>query len=128
MTIDVTVSIPDEMYRHAERLARLREQTVAEVLLNSIVLPEVEEESEDVDVAREEAAFKRLHPMLRGKYFGQYVAIYQGELIDHDADQVALFLRTKEKHPNQFIWIAPVREEPIETFYIRPSRLPENNS
>jgi uncharacterized protein (DUF1778 family) len=130
MSKKITIAIPDEMYHRVERIARLREQEIAEVLLESIVLTEAEQVIEDEDsiVAREEAAFKRLHPMLREKYLGQYVAIYQGKMIDHDPDQVALFLRTKERYPDEFIWIAPVGEKPEETYVLRSPRFVENGS
>ena len=74
-------------------------------------------------VAREKAAYKRLHPLLREKYHDQYVAIYGGELIDYDKDQIALFLRVKERYPNKFVWIAPVQAEPEETYVIHSPRL-----
>jgi hypothetical protein len=124
----VTIAIPDELYQRAERIAHLREQAVADVLVDSIVLVDVEETDGEnaLAVDREEAAFKRLHPMLREQYFGQYVAIYQGKLIDHDSDQVALFIRTQEKHPDEFVWIAPVGEEPEETYVLRSPRFVEN--
>lgn len=130
MSKKVTIAIPDEMYHRVERIARLREQAVADVLVESIVLTEVERvvEEEDSIVAKEEAAFKRLHPMLRENYLGQYVAVYQGEMIDHDPDQVALFLRTKKRYPDEFIWIAPVREEPEEIYVLRSPRFVENGS
>lgn len=124
----VTIAIPDELYQRAERIAHLREQAVADVLVDSIVLVDVEETDGEnaLAVDREEAAFKRLHPMLREQYFGQYVAIYQGELIDHDSDQVALFLRIQEKYPDEFVWIAPVGKEPEETYVLRSPRFVEN--
>jgi hypothetical protein len=126
----VTIAIPDEMYQRAERIAHLREQAVAEVLVDSIVLAVIEESGGENDLAvdREEAAFKRLHPTLRERYLGQYVAIYQGELIDYDSDQVALFLRIQEKHPDEFVWIAPVGEEPEENYVLRSPRFVENGS
>jgi hypothetical protein len=130
MTKKVTINIPDEMYQRAKRIARLREQPIADVLLDSIDLTKTERRAEDKDtiVDKEETAFKRLHPMLRKKYLGQYVAIYQGELIDHDPDQVALFLRIKEIYPDEFIWIAPVGEEPEETYVLRSPRFVENGT
>ena len=130
MSKRVTLAIPDEMYQRVQRIARLREQEVADVLLESIVLDEAEQAigEEDTVVAREEAAFNRLHPMLRDKYLGQYVAIYQGELLDHDVDQVALYLRVKGQHPGEFIWIAPVGEEPEETYILRSPHFVENKA
>ena len=120
----VTLAIPDEMYRRAQRIAELREKRIADVLLESIVLVETREPAvdEDIIVDREEVAFKRMHPVLREKYPGQYVAIYQEELIDHDVDQVALYLRVKEQYPGQFVWIAPVNDEPEETYVVHSPR------
>ena len=85
-------------------------------------------ESQDVDdqekvaMDREEAAYLRLHPSLLENYQGQYVAIYGGELIDHDKDQVELYLRVKSSYPDKFVWIAPVCPEPEETYITRSPR------
>jgi len=85
-------------------------------------------ESQDVDdhekvaMDREEAAYHRLHPSLLEKYPGQYAAIYGGELVDHDKDQVELYLRVKARYSGKFVWIAPVRPEPEETYAVRSPR------
>ena len=79
-------------------------------------------------VDREEAVFKQLHPLLREKYLGQYVAIYQDKLIDHDANQVVLYWRVKERYPDEFVWIAPVGETSEETYVLRSPRFVESAS
>ena len=71
---------------------------------------------------REEAAYRRLHPSLLEKYPGQYVAIYGGELVDYDTDQVKLYLRVKSCYPGEFVWVAPVRPEPEEMYVNRSPR------
>ncbi len=76
-------------------------------------------------VAREEAAFYRLHADLWQKYPGEYVAVYNEELVDHDPDQVALYLRVKARYPGQFVWIAPVRETAVEEYVMRSPRFVE---
>ena len=124
MSEQVTLTIPTSLYRRASRIAQARQQDVADVLVEAIVLTEEVEEETAVD--REEAAFRRLHPSLRQQYAGQYVAIHGGELIDHDTDQVALFLRMRQQYPNQFVWIAPVRETPEEIYQMRSPRLAES--
>lgn len=121
----VTLTIPTNLYRRASRIAQARQQDVADVLVEAIVL--VEEAEGETAVDREEAAFRRLHPLLRQKYEGQYVAIYGGELVDHDTDQVVLFLRMRQQYPQQFIWIAPVRSTPEEIYQMRSPRLVENS-
>jgi hypothetical protein len=129
MGVQVTLTINDELYRRAKRIARSRQRDVAEVLAESITLPESagppeeRDEQRDTAVAREEAAFHRLHPELWLKYPGEYVAIYNEEMIDHDPDQIALYLRVKAHHPDQFVWIAPVRAQVEEEYVMRSPRL-----
>ena len=89
---------------------------------------DAQNESQSIDdrgkaaMDREEAAYRRLHPSLLEKYPDQYVAIYDGELVDHDSDQVELYLRVKLRYSNKFIWIAPVRPESEETYITRSPR------
>jgi hypothetical protein len=128
MSTQVTVTISDELYQRAQKVARIHQRDVAEILAEAIVLePDGGERvAGETAVDREEAAFYRLHPELWQKYPGQYVAIFQSKLIDHDEDQLVLFHRVKQKHPGEFVWIAPVREEPIEEYVMRSPRFVEN--
>jgi hypothetical protein len=127
MSVKVTLNIDNDLYRRAEKLARLRRRDVADLLAESITLPETTPTKDtmpegDMAVAQEEAAFYRLHPELWQKYPGQYVAIYNEEMVDHDSDQVALFLRVKARYPDEFVWIAPVQETAVEEYIIRSPR------
>ncbi len=79
-------------------------------------------EQEKAVMDREESAYHKLHPSLLEKYPNQYVAIYGGELVDHDSDQVDLYLRVKSRYPDRFVWIAPVHAEPEEIYVTRSPR------
>ncbi len=79
----------------------------------------------EMTVAREEAAFYRMHADLWQKYPGEYVAVYNEEVVDHDADQVALYLRVKACYLGQFVWIAPVRETAVEEYVMCSPRFVE---
>lgn len=80
----------------------------------------------EYDMAREEKAFYNLHPILKEKYLGKYVAIYQDELVDHDDNQLELYLRIREKYGKEFVMITPVNEEAKEEVYtFRSPRLLE---
>ncbi len=132
MSTQVMLTIPDDMYQLAQQIARVRRRRVDEVLVDAIDLADEridldENGNSESAVDREEKAFRQLHPILREKYLGQYVAIYNGELIDHDIDQVALYLRVKDRLPGKFVWIAPVREQPIEEYVIRSPRMAGKN-
>ncbi|RIK35790.1 MAG: hypothetical protein DCC55_29230 [Chloroflexi bacterium] len=76
----------------------------------------------DEAVERERAAYIALHPMLLEKYPGEHVAIYGGALIDHDIDGVALSQRIYARFPDEFVWIAPVQEHPLEEWVVRSPR------
>lgn len=67
-------------------------------------------------------AFRRLHPELLESYLNQYVAIFQGKLVDHDADKLALYKRIEVAYPNDFVLMRPVLEQPEREFYFRSPR------
>jgi hypothetical protein len=52
-------------------------------------------------------------------YPDEQVAIYQGQVVDHDKDGAALSLRIYQRYPHNFVWIAPVNKLPIEEWVIR---------
>jgi hypothetical protein len=63
-------------------------------------------------VDAEQATFQSKHSELAAKYLGKYIAMYQGEVIDSDTDERALYIRVYRRHPNAVIGIFPVRESP----------------
>lgn len=122
--IQVTLNIPSHLYQLAQQVAKLTQRPITEVLVESIVREDIKggSTSEDNDIARERAAYMRLHSMLLEKYPGQHVAIYGGQLVDHDLDDVALSLRIYQRFPNDFVWIAPVKQEPLEEWVVHSPR------
>lgn len=129
MSKQVTLTIPNELYQRAVTAAQLSNRSVSDVLAAAIVLEPPVETPPPADDAlqramdREEAAFHRLHPQLKQMLKGMYVAIYEGQLVDHDADQVALYLRVKAQYGKAFVWIAPILAKPEEIYTIRSPRL-----
>lgn len=133
MTATLTVTFSGELAEKIEQLASLRQQNVDalfETLVNQ-AWPDQGEASDAPAEPGEEAtpemqAYIALHPMLKEKYFGQYVALYQGKLIDHDPDHEALYTRIDAQYPDEFVWISPVEEEAIPTLVFRSPRLEWN--
>lgn len=64
-------------------------------------------------------AYIALHPQLKTTHFGQYVAIYGGQLVDHDADHAALYERIDARYPNEYVWMSKVEAEPMQTLHWR---------
>jgi hypothetical protein len=71
---------------------------------------------------QETEAFRRLHPELLAKYLDEYVAIHQGQVVDHDIDQLALFLRIDAQYPHTPFLIKQVLPSPEEVYTIRSPR------
>jgi predicted transcriptional regulator len=132
MIIDVTVSVTDVVYERVQRLARARHQDLSSFLADALDIGVIQVESqssdrqespEDAALDREMQAYIALHPMLKEKYFGKYVAVYQGKLVDVADDLGTLHERIHALYPKQIVWIAQVKAEPIETLYVRSPRL-----
>lgn len=49
------------------------------------------------------AAYCAMHGELIEKYLGQYVAITDGKLVDHDSDPLLLLERIRKSYPNQVV-------------------------
>jgi hypothetical protein len=128
MIEQITISIPQTLYRRARELARSRNRPVDDVLVELLdqALPPDEKgevDDEETAVKREMQAYITLHPMLKEKYPGQHVAIYEGKLIDVDQDYGALYQRIDAQYPNEFVWLATVGEEAMPTLVFRSPRL-----
>ncbi|MEM7110951.1 MAG: DUF5678 domain-containing protein [Chloroflexota bacterium] len=63
------------------------------------------------EMMQEVQAFEAQHTMLADNYLGQYVAFYQGTLIDHDANHIQLVKRIDAKYPNEIVLIRQVQEK-----------------
>jgi biotin synthase-related radical SAM superfamily protein len=120
MGLQITLTISEKLYERARQLAQRRQQDIVDVL-NDVLdegLSRVDTASLqiDSDIEREKAAFLKMHVMLRQQYAGQHVAIYNGELIDHDEDGIALSQRIYARFPDKFVWITPIQEKPLPEF------------
>ena len=129
MATQITLTIPDKLYKRAQQLAQSRNRDVVDVLVSSIILDDNEEQltyEPDEAVEREKAAYLAMHSSLWQKYPNQHVAIYQGNLIDQDSNLDVLWQRIDEKYPDQFVWVATVTREPIKTINMPSFRLIAN--
>jgi len=77
-------------------------------------------ESAKENIQRELAAFRVMLPDLLLENRGQFVALSEGKVIDHDANEFALAERVSQKFPGKFVLIQKVVETdpselPIET-------------
>lgn len=76
---------------------------------------------------QEIAAYEAMHARLWQEMPGMWVAIHNGELVDHDRDKVELYRRVSERFGRKPVLLREVRAEAIEEIRLRtPStgRLP----
>lgn len=106
-----------------QKLIELVEEKTATTQVEPKEVGQVSGTTREAAMLREEAAFRRLHTSLYEEYAGQYVAIYNEQLVDSDSDQASLYLRMRKRYPQEFVWIAPVNESPDEVVFFRSPRL-----
>lgn len=124
MSTQVTLTIPDNIYQQAETIAKSTNRPVTEVLTDSILsaFPPLHVNEHRAAMRREVAAFEAMHPTLWQQYSYHYVAIYQGAVIDHDADELALVERLDEQYPDLVILIRQVLPHLPQTLRFRSPR------
>jgi hypothetical protein len=116
MSEQITITVSNEIYRQIVKQAEADRRHVSDIV-NDVLTDTFSHPKSGVNPSRERMlkeveAYKNMHASLVEKYFGQYVAIYQGELVDHDADKEALFFRIREKYPHQVVLQRQVLPEP----------------
>ena len=125
MSTQVLIDLPDHVYRRIESLARQSEravnEVVAEVVARSVRSFPVNPGREAM--LREIEAFRNLHSALRRDPLGEFVAIHQGQLVDHDPDPVALLGRIRHDYPGQAVLRRKVEDAPDVTLRFRSPRL-----
>ncbi|MCP4427344.1 MAG: hypothetical protein GY803_22890 [Chloroflexi bacterium] len=129
MAEQINISIPQTLYRRVRNLARARKRSVDDVLETAITLAEatlVPAADEEADMAQEEDAYEKMHTKLIARYTGEYVAIHQGRLIDHDRDELALLGRLDDQYPNEVVLMKQVRPLPEPELRFRSPRLVRN--
>ena len=80
-------------------------------------------EARDQKLQAEFERYQALHAELRAEYLDQHVAIYEGQLVDHDTDVSALLKRVRARFGRAPVLITQVGEKPMREFVIRSPRL-----
>lgn len=136
MSVDMNVKISNIVYDRVIRFAGAQQQPLSQVvewLLTSSLPSSDEETTEALDEAdkaldREIAAYHDLHPVLWQKYPHEHVALFQGKLVDHDLDGVALSLRIYQRFPDETVLIRQVEPDPEREIRMRSPRFMPNGA
>jgi len=131
---EITITLSEEAYQHAQDLAQRQQQNVTDAIADYLerhLLNAEEPEtaastsdlSTDPDVAREQAAYAQMHAQLWQDYPGEYVAIHNGKLVDRDTNKLALYDRIVERFPDEFVLMRRVEASPDREFMFHSTRL-----
>lgn len=114
MGVKVMIEVPEQLYDQATELAQLTKRAVNEVLQEIVIrsFPPMYDGGKEFDAMEQEVdAFAKLHAELWEKYPQQFVAIYQGQVVDHDDDEWALLTRLELSHPDDIVLVRQVQPE-----------------
>ena len=125
MSTQVVLSVPDDIYEQVEKLAVTTQRDIADVLLETIthtfspfpVDPNRSVMNQNVET------YGALHAELVMTYLGQYVAICEGQLVDHDLNPVSLLQRIRTQYPGKVVLRRKVEFVPEKQLRIRHPRI-----
>ncbi len=126
MSEQITITVPNKIYRQIAKQAKKDRKNVSDIV-KDVVANTFSQQKFSLNPTREKmlqevAAYKSMHASLVKTHLGQFVAIYKGQLIDHDSDKNALFFRVKEKFPTQVVLQRQVMEDPDPILHFRSPR------
>lgn len=116
-TIAIEPALQTRVEQIAQRLGKPAEEIVEEA---------IQEHLDHLDLQKlqaEGAAFGQMHADLKTRYFNQYVAIHQGQVVDSDAEFEPLFLRMHSQFGDVPVYISRVVETPEEEWRFRSIRM-----
>jgi hypothetical protein len=121
MTITLEPKLQNKLDQTAQRLGKSPEEIASEAIRTHL------EELDTQALDHEERAYQQLYPELRKQYSQQYVAIYEGRLVDSDSNFEELFLRIQKNLGDQAVLIRQVNDSPVEEYHFRSPRLEQNS-
>jgi len=116
----LSITLDDRTTLELENLARVRSAdpvTLAQEMIRARLRDEARRAME-----QEVETFRSLHADLMASIPGEYAAICQGKLVDHDEDQLALLQRIEERYPGLPVLSRQVRPEVDTVIEIRSPR------
>jgi predicted transcriptional regulator len=116
-----TITLSPQLINELEQVAEEQAVKPEEILENAVrvYLRQLEHKK----IKSEAEAFRIMHVELAKQYLGQFVAIHNGQLVDHDEDFQALHSRIRQRFGRQPILLRRVTIEPERVLIMRSPRL-----
>jgi glutamyl-tRNA reductase len=116
-----TVAVKPELYKRVEEAAQEHKASVDEILTKAIerYLWELDRRK----VSNESQVYRQQHTKLKGQYLGKYIAMHDGQVVDHDSDFRVLRQRVRQRFGRTPVMITLVEDIADQTFARRGFRL-----
>ena len=119
--VTATLTLPQKTIDSLEQVAAQRGITSSELADNAI-RQYLRREAEK-KIAQEETAYQDQHEQIFSQFEGRYVALHNGEVIDHDQNELDLYLRIRHAYPSLGILIKHVTNQIDEIWQTRSPRI-----
>ena len=116
-----TLSIAEETVTGLWQIADSLGITI-EVLADKAIRCYLRQEAER-KIRGEEQHFRAQHARLLDEYAGQFIAMHEGQVIDSDTDELALYLRICQTHPMVGVLIKQVTPALEDVWVMRSPHL-----
>jgi hypothetical protein len=98
----------------------------ADELLNK-ALKSYRRQLEEIKIEAEKQEYLRQHAQLKRIYLGHFIAMHNGQVIDHDQNFEAIHRRIRQKYGREAILVRRVEEEPDRPLIWRSPRISRSN-
>ena len=120
------INLRPDLVSQVKRITQ-REDANVEEFVDQAVRERIER-LKDEKFEAEAEAYRQLHPELVKQYLGQFVAIHEGQVVDHGPDSEELFLRIKKRYGDIPVYFQLVNESGIMELRAPSPRLEWNLS
>ncbi len=104
-----TIELRPDLLETLEKSAASHARSVND-LVNEAVERYLREQRR-IELQKEIEAYHGMHDQLVKKHLGEWVAVYERKMVDHDADGSALHYRVREKYGHAAVLIRQVQEQ-----------------
>lgn len=115
-----TITVEPELYERIEAAAEENQADTEQIAKEAFKLYFWEQNRRKI--SRESSEYRKQHSEIKKRYLGQFIAMHQGQIVDHDSDFQPLFERIRASFGNTAVMIKKVEEEPETIIYRRGFR------
>lgn len=116
-----TVTLQPDLMERVEQIAA--DQSISSDELLEVAVRAYIRQVERDRIKVEADAFHKMHAMLAEQHLGQYVAIFQGQLVDYDSDFQSLHTRIRQRYAREPVLLRRVETRPERELVFRSPRL-----